>query len=66
MISLKVKTRSGMIQTLQVEQLIEIDGERYLGGGNTRLEEIERRLEFLEGLVVPVTVEQTEEMSVAQ
>ncbi len=65
MISLKVKTRSGMIQTLQVEQLIEVDGERYRGG-DTRIEDIERRLDFLEGLVVPVTVEQTEEVSVAQ
>ena len=65
MISLKVKTRSGMIQTLQVEQLIEVDGERYRGG-DMRLEDIERRLDFLEGLVVPVTVEQTEEVSVAQ
>ena len=60
MVALKVKTRSGMVQTLNVEALIEIDGKRYVRQTEEeRMEQLEHRLELLERLLVPVTVEAT-------
>ena len=61
MVALKVKTRSGMVQTLNVEALIEIDGKRYVRQSEEedRIEQLEHRLELLERLLVPVTVEAT-------
>lgn len=58
MTSLKVKTKAGLIQTLVVEQLLEVDGRKF--EQQEELNTLVERIERLENLIVPIEMPLTE------